>query len=90
MGNGLTLNLDQDIFGRSGPMYASSMPLNWSISMDGGPFVPMTVMPNNSGLSTILPMGYHTFQVRITAMPNIHQDDGYYNLHLSQTFTPQF
>jgi len=83
------LVFNEDIFGSGGSLYGADIPVSWEISIDGGPFVPMTVMPNSS-LSAIFPFGSHTFQVRMTATPEYHQADGYYELHLTQSLMPQF
>ena len=78
----------EDSFGRPGSTYGSDISLTWEISVDGGVFSPMTVGPNNM-LSTVFPPGQHTFQVRITGIPQYHQEDGYYQLQLEQMMVPQ-
>jgi hypothetical protein len=82
------LYFQQAVPGQTGPAYGVNIPLAWAISINGGPFIPFTLLPDHS-LMTVLPTGLHTFQVRITATPQPHQDDGYYKLILSQTLLPQ-
>jgi len=61
--------------------------LQWEISLDGGPFNPMTIQADNS-LSVTFPSGSHSFKVRITGAPQHQQTDGYYQLVLSQNLIP--
>jgi len=82
------LYFTEDIFGRSGLPYGMDIPLTWEISLDGGPFAPMTLLPDNT-LTATFPPGPHTFQVRITGTPVYHQADGYYHLQLTQCLVPQ-
>lgn len=70
---------------RSG--YSADIPLTWEISLNGGPFSPMTIQPDNS-LSVTFPSGSHSFKVRITGAPQHQQADGYYQLVLSQSLIP--
>ena len=78
----------EDIFGRSGSAFGSNIPLTWEIALDGGAFQPMQIESGNI-ITTIFPAGAHTFQVRITGLPQNNQDDGYYHLQLTQNLTPQ-
>ena len=78
----------EDALGRTGPVYGSEIPLTWEISLDGGPFTPLTLQPDNT-LTTVFPPGQHTFQVRITGLPEYHQSDGYYKLQLEQCIVPE-
>ncbi|HEX7344307.1 MAG TPA: hypothetical protein VF398_08585 [bacterium] len=78
----------ENIFGNSNPALGTNIPLTWEIALDGGPFGPMTLLPDNT-IATIFPPGPHTFQVRITGTPEYHQADGYYHLELSQSLVPQ-
>lgn len=78
----------EDILGQTGPAYGTDIPLIWEISLDGGTFVPMTLQPDNT-LTTTLPLGPHTFQVRITGTPQPFQEDGYYHLQMSQWIMPE-
>lgn len=48
----------------------------------------MTMQPDNS-ISTVFPPGAHTFQVRITGVPQNHQNDGYFRLQLEQCLVPE-
>jgi hypothetical protein len=82
------LSFVEDVFGRSGAAFGSSIGLTWEISIDGGAFQPMEVHSGNI-LSTIFPPGAHTFQVRITGLPQYNQSDGYYRLRLAQNLAPQ-
>ena len=84
----LLLYFVEDIFGNTGPAYGSNIPLTWEIALDGGPFAPMTLLPDNT-LTATFPPGPHTFQVRITGTPVYHQADGYYHLQLTQCLVPQ-
>lgn len=77
----------EQAFAGSGSDYAADIPLTWEISLDGGPFKPMAIQPDNS-LSVTFPSGSHTFKVRITGLPQRQQADGYYQLVLSQNLTP--
>ena len=77
----------EDIFGRrQGP--DSDIALTCEISLDGGPFQPMIIPPQNV-LGTVFPPGTHTFQVRITGQLDSYQQPGYYRLQLAQNLTPQ-
>jgi hypothetical protein len=78
----------EDIFGRSGSAFGSNIPVTWEVALDGGAFQPMQIESGNI-LTTIFPAGAHTFQVRITGLPQNHQDDGYYHLQLTQNLMPQ-
>jgi len=78
----------EDVLGRTGPAYGSDIPLTWEISLDGGPFTPMTFQPDNT-LTTTFPPGAHTFQVRITGELQPYQGDGYYHLQLEQCLVPE-
>ena len=78
----------EDVLGRVGLNYGSNIPLTWEIAIDGGPFLPMTILPDNT-ISTIFPPGVHTFRVRITGVPHNYQNDGYYHLQLEQCLVPQ-
>lgn len=82
------LSFVEDVFGRSGPAFGSNIGLTWEISIDGGAFQAMEVHSENI-LSTIFPPGAHTFQVRITGLPQYNQSDGYYRLRLAQNLAPQ-
>jgi hypothetical protein len=62
--------------------------VTWEIALDGGAFQPMQIESGNI-ITTIFPQGAHTFQVRITGLPQYHQDDGYYHLQLTQNLMPQ-
>ncbi len=80
-----------DILGNPPPMEISTnvdIPLEWEISLDNGPFKPLTLLPDNS-LTTIFPPGQHDFQIRITCLLQPYQAGGYYHLQLSQTLVPQ-
>lgn len=76
-----------DMFGRGGPPHGGTIPLIWEISLNGGDFVPMMTLPDNS-IAYTFPPGGHTFQVRIGGSPGNHQSDGYYSLQVSQIFIP--
>ena len=78
----------ENIFGNTNPALGTNIPLTWEISLDGGPFGPMTLLPDNT-LTATFPPGPHTFQVRITGTPEYHQADGYYHLQLTQCLVPQ-
>ncbi|MCX6641521.1 MAG: hypothetical protein NTW14_13735 [bacterium] len=78
----------ENILGQSGPASGTDIPLSWEISINGGAFNPMTLLPDNT-LTTTFPAGPHTFQVRITGTPQYHQADGYYRLQLTQSLVPQ-
>ena len=78
----------ENIFGNTNPALGTNVPLTWEFSLDGGPFNPMTLLPDNT-LTTTFPPGPHTFQVRITGTPVYHQADGYYHLQLTQCLVPQ-
>ena len=78
----------ENIFGNTNPSLGSNIPLTWEIALDGGPFAPMTLLPDNT-LTATFPPGPHTFQVRITGTPVYHQADGYYHLQLTQCLIPQ-
>jgi hypothetical protein len=82
------LYLIENIFGQPAQAGDTNIPLTWEISLDGGQFNPMTLMPDNT-LTTTFPPGPHTFQVRITGTPQYHQADGYYRLQLTQSLVPQ-
>jgi hypothetical protein len=80
-----------NVSGNSPPMETSAnvdIPLKWEISLDNGPFKPITLLPDNS-LTTIFPPGQHNFQIKITCLLQPYQADGYYRLQLSQTLVPQ-
>lgn len=78
----------EDVLGRIGPAYGSDIPLTWEVSLDGGAFQPMTLLPDNT-LTATFPPGIHTFQVRITGTPQAFQADGYYHLQLTQCLVPE-
>lgn len=78
----------EDVLGRTGPAFGTDIPLTWEISLDGGPFTPMTLQPNNT-LTATFPPGPHAFQVRITGMLQPSQEDGYYHLQLEQCLVPE-
>lgn len=78
----------EDVLGRTGAIYGSDVPLSWEISLDGGPFMPMTLQPDNT-LTTLFPPGQHSFQVRITGALQPYQSDGYYHLQLEQCIIPE-
>jgi hypothetical protein len=88
IGGSPLLYFTEDIFGHTGPSYGANIPLTWEISLDGGQFTPMILLPDNT-LQTTFPPGPHTFQVRITGTPQPFQADGYYHLQLSQCLIPQ-
>jgi hypothetical protein len=78
-----------DVLGRTGPEFGTDIPLTWEIALDGGSFNPiMTMLPDNILLVTF-PPGKHTFQVRITGVPQPYQGDGYYQLQLGQSLVPE-
>lgn len=77
----------EDVLGRTGPEYGADVPLHWEISLDGGPFVPMTVLPDNS-LTTTFPPGTHGFELVISGESPGPLDDGYYWLSLEQGLVP--
>jgi len=77
----------EQAFAGSGSEYRADIPLTWEISLNGGPFSPMTIQPDNS-LSVTFPSGSHSFKVRITGAPQRQQADGYYQLVLSQSLIP--
>jgi len=77
----------EQAFAGSGSDYSADIPLTWEISLNGGPFSPMTIQPDNS-LSVTFPSGSHSFKVRITGLPQRQQADGYYQLVLSQNLIP--
>jgi len=77
----------EQAFAGTGSEYAADIPLTWEISLNGGPFSPMTIQPDNS-LCVTFPSGTHTFKVRITGAPQHQQADGYYQLVLSQSLIP--
>jgi len=77
-----------DVLGRTGPEFGTDIPLTWEISVDGGPFNPITIQPDSS-LSVNFASGNHTFQVRITGVPQPYQGDGYYQLLLGQSLVPE-
>ncbi len=76
----------EDIFGGNSPPHPN-IPVTCAISLDSQPFQLMTA--SNGSLSTVFPPGMHTFQVRITGIPNGHLQPGYYRLQLSQNLVPQ-
>ncbi len=78
----------ENIFGNANPVLGTDIPLTWEISLDGGAFVPMTLLPDNT-LTTTFPPGQHAFQVRITGTPQNYQADGYYHLQLTQCLVPE-
>jgi len=78
----------EDVLGRSGPEYGIDIPLIWEISVDGGRFNPIRIQPD-SALFVNFPSGHHTFQVRITGVPQHNQGDGYYQLLLGQSLVPE-
>jgi hypothetical protein len=77
----------EDVLGRTGLNYGSNIPLTWEIALDGSPFFPMKILPDNS-ISAVFPPGAHTFQVRITGVPFNNQSGGYYHLQLEQYLVP--
>jgi len=77
----------EQAFAGTGSEYAADIPLTWEISLNGGPFNPMTIQPDNS-LSVTFPSGSHSFKVRITGAPQHQQAEGYYQLVLSQSLIP--
>jgi hypothetical protein len=77
-----------DVLGRTGPGFGRDIPLIWEISVDGGPFNPITIQPDSS-LSVNFASGNHNFQVRITGAPPSYQGDGYYQLLLGQSLVPE-
>jgi hypothetical protein len=79
------LHFIEDMEGRHN---AASIPLVWSISLDGGDFVDLTPLPDNS-LCVTFPEGEHTFQLKTHGYIPYHNDDGYYRLQLAQSIIPQ-
>ncbi len=77
----------EQAFAGTGSEYSADIPLTWEISLNGGPFSPMTIQPDNS-LSVTFPSGSHSFKVRITGAPQHQQANGYYQLVLSQSLIP--
>jgi len=77
----------EQAFAGTGSADDADIPLTWEISLNGGPFSPMTIQPDNS-LSVTFPSGSHSFKVRITGAPQHRQADGYYQLVLSQSLIP--
>lgn len=80
-----------DVLGNPPPAETSlnfDIPLEWEISLDDGPFKPITLLPDNS-LTTIFPPGQHDFQIRITCLIQPYQVGGYYHLQINQTMVPQ-
>lgn len=82
------LHFIEDVMGRTGQAYGVNIALLWEISLDGGAFQPMTILPDNS-ISYIFPSGNHSFQLRITGNLQNCTADGYYKLQLSQEIIPQ-
>ncbi len=77
-----------DVLGRTGPEFGTDIPLTWEIALDGGSFNPITILRDKTLLVTF-PPGNHTFQVRITGVPQPYQGDGYYQLQLGQSLVPE-
>lgn len=77
-----------DVLGRSGGSYGSNVALSWELSLNGGPFEPMAVLPDNS-ICFIFPAGNNTFRVRIGGLLPQYAADGYYQLYLQQSIIPQ-
>ncbi|MFZ5519087.1 MAG: hypothetical protein ACOY90_20815 [Candidatus Zhuqueibacterota bacterium] len=82
------LYLVNDIFGDDYGNGWLNIGLQWQISIDGGPFEPMTILPDNS-ICYIFSPGNHIFQLSITGDVKYYQEDGYYRLQLNQSFVPQ-
>lgn len=79
----------EDIFGMSGPAYGIDIPLVWEISVNGGPLMPITSLPDNS-LTVAFPPGTHFFEVRISGDMQPFQGHGYYYLKMGQCILPIF
>lgn len=78
----------EDVLGRTGPGFGRDIPLAWEISVDGVSFNPVTIQPDSS-LSVNFASGCHTFQIRITGVPQPYQGDGYFQLMLGQSLVPE-
>jgi hypothetical protein len=86
--NPLFLSFKQDMFGQGPSGQNTSIPLVWTISVNGSPFQPFIQLPDGR-LICNFPTGQRSFQVRITGTPQYHQADGYYRLQLTQSLVPQ-
>ena len=82
------LNRVEDVMGRHDAAGRTTVPLTWTISLDGGAFEPMHVTPDYT-VTTVFPPGMHTFKLQISGPLQPNQPNGYYRLQLAQNLMPQ-
>ncbi|MBD3169804.1 MAG: hypothetical protein GF307_10005 [candidate division Zixibacteria bacterium] len=81
------LNFIEDVMGVPGSGN-NDIPLSWDISLNGGDYQPLRVNPDGKMLVNF-PPGDHHFNLRISGCLQLHQQNGYYNLQLEQSFVPE-
>ena len=82
------LNRVENVMGRHDAAGRTTVPLTWTISLDGGAFEPMHVTPDYT-VTTVFPPGMHTFKLQISGPLQPNQPNGYYRLQLAQNLMPQ-
>ena len=87
MGGAPNLNLIHDVMGRPHPSGQTVIPLTWELSLDGMPYIPMQLTPDNNLQAIILP-GMHTFRIHASSPLLLTQAAGYYHLQMAMQFGP--
>jgi hypothetical protein len=75
-----------DQYGQPGNV--PGIPVTWEIAIDGGSFIILT-QDSFCSMSTMLPVGQHSFTVRMTGRPLPFQAAGHYYIELFQSFSQQ-